>query len=300
MPRQSGRRNHGPAGCARTLAALAPYSPSVRGSYFPTAKARLADRESPSARLSRSRRVPCYAYAVRNTQPTRLAQPPVLDLLFRVIGTEVPADHGYALFGAISRILESDGDRWLHGNAAVGLHTIRGVPGAPGRYLLGEGARFGLRLPPELVARSLALAGRSVELDGCRLRVGVAHTRALMPATTLRSRVVTTRNGLDPARFDSEIARQAAALDIHGRIFRVPRRDERGSAGRDPSRRVVRIRDKRVVGYSLLATELTAEESIRLQEHGLGGRRRMGCGVFVPFQAPPPRRRGDARVRSDR
>jgi CRISPR/Cas system CSM-associated protein Csm4 (group 5 of RAMP superfamily) len=27
-------------------------------------------------------------------------------------------------------------------------------------------------------------------------------------------------------------------------------------------------------------SELTAEESIRLQEHGLGGRRKMGCGVF--------------------
>ena len=213
---------------------------------------------------------------------------PILDILFRVTGTEAPADHGYALFGAISRILENSGDRWLHGNAAIGLHTIRGVPGAPGRYLLGEGSRFGLRLPPELVPRSLKLAGRRIELDGCRLRVGVAQTRALVPATTLRSRIVTTRNGIDPARFDAEIARQAAALDIHGRIFRVPRRDERASAGRDPSRRVVRIRDKRVVGYALLATELTAEESIRLQERGLGGRRRMGCGVFVPVQGASP------------
>ena len=35
--------------------------------------------------------------------------PPVPDILFHVTGAEVPADHGYALFGAISRILESDG-----------------------------------------------------------------------------------------------------------------------------------------------------------------------------------------------
>ena len=62
------------------------------------------------------------------------ATAPVLDILFRVTGTEVPADHGYALFGAISRILESDGDRWLHANPAIGLHTVRGAPGAPGRY----------------------------------------------------------------------------------------------------------------------------------------------------------------------
>ena len=55
----------------------------------------------------------------------------ILDILFRVIGTEVPVDHGYALFGALSRILESDCDRWLHGNAHIGLHTIRGARGAP-------------------------------------------------------------------------------------------------------------------------------------------------------------------------
>ncbi len=223
------------------------------------------------------------------------APAPVLDILFRVIGTEVPADHGYALFGAISRILESDGNRWLHGNLAIGLHTIRGAPGAPGRYVLGERARFGLRLSFELVPRSLKLTGRSIELDGCCLRVGVAQTRALVPATTLHCRIATTRNGHDAARFDAEIARQAAALDLHGRIFRVPRR-EQSRADRDPSRRVVRIRDKRVIGYALLATELTAEESIRLQEYGLGGRRRMGCGVFVPFRARPLRQRTDARV----
>ncbi|MDE0219875.1 MAG: type I-MYXAN CRISPR-associated protein Cas6/Cmx6 [Spirochaetaceae bacterium] len=222
-----------------------------------------------------------------------------LDVLFRVIGAEVPADHGYALFGAISRILEREGDGWMHGNTSVGLHTIRGSPGVPGRYLLGERARFGLRLPAELVPRVLMLAGKSIELDGCRLRIGVPQTRALLPATTLHCRIATTRNGHAPARFDAEIARQAAALDLHGRILRVPLRAPDGAA-RDPSRRVVRIRDKRVIGYALLATELTAHESIRLQEHGLGGRRRMGCGVFVPFRPRLWRPRTDAHGRDDR
>ena len=50
----------------------------------------------------------------------------ILDILFRVIGTEVPADHGYALFGALSRILESDCDRWLHGNAHIGQRPPQG------------------------------------------------------------------------------------------------------------------------------------------------------------------------------
>jgi CRISPR-associated protein Cas6 len=36
-----------------------------------------------------------------------------------------------------------------------------------------------------------------------------------------------------------------------------------------------------VVGYALRVNGLTEEGSIRLQEEGLGGRRRMGCGIFV-------------------
>ena len=206
---------------------------------------------------------------------------PTLDILFRVIGTEVPSDHGYALYGALSRILETEEDQWMHGNPHIGLHTVRGTPLGNGRRLVGPNARLGLRLPSDLLPRSLKLAGKSLDLDGCRLRVGVSETRALIPAATLHCRIATTKNGDDSARFDAEIARQSAALGIQGRVFRVPK-GSGGSDGRDPSRRIVRVKNKRIVGYSVLATELTGEESILLQERGLGGRRRMGCGIFVP------------------
>ncbi len=206
---------------------------------------------------------------------------PTLDILFRVTGTEVPTDHGYSLFGALSRILETENDRWMHGNPHIGLHTIRGPSLGNGRRLIGRNARFGLRLPSDLLPRSLKLAGKSLNLGGCKLRVGVAEARALVPAATLYCRIVTTKNGHDPVRFDAEIARQLTSLGIHGRVLRVPQ-GRAGSGHRDPSRRVVRLRGKRIVGYAMLATELLAEESIRLQELGLGGRRRMGGGVFVP------------------
>lgn len=208
---------------------------------------------------------------------------PTLDILFRVTGAEVPADHGYALFSALSRILETETDRWLHGNLHIGLHTIGGTLLGNGRRLVGPNARLGLRLPSGLLPRSLKLAGKSIDLQGCKLRIGVSETRALVPAAVLHCRIVTTKHGDDPARFDAEIARQLAALGIRGKVFRTPRNTD-GSDSRDPSRRIFRVKDKRIVGYAMLATELTAEESIRLQERGLGGRRRMGCGVFVPFR----------------
>ena len=43
-----------------------------------------------------------------------------------------------------------------------------------------------------------------------------------------------------------------------------------------------RDENKEIVGFAVRVEDLTAEESIGLQEAGIGGRRRFGCGVFIP------------------
>lgn len=40
---------------------------------------------------------------------------PVVDLFFSVMGERIAVDHGYALYGAISRVLGTGAeDSWLH------------------------------------------------------------------------------------------------------------------------------------------------------------------------------------------
>jgi CRISPR-associated endonuclease/helicase Cas3 len=39
------------------------------------------------------------------------------------------------------------------------------------------------------------------------------------------------------------------------------------------------------VGFGLKVRDLCDDDSIKLQERGLGGKRRMGCGIFVPFHS---------------
>ncbi len=82
---------------------------------------------------------------------------------------------------------------------------------------------------------------------------------------------MTTKNGHNEERFKQEITRQLHQLKIKGKF----------TLGK---RRTFKVHGKQVVGYSLLVSELTAEESIVLQEHGLGGRRKMGCGFFEPWR----------------
>jgi CRISPR-associated protein Cas6 len=55
-----------------------------------------------------------------------------------------------------------------------------------------------------------------------------------------------------------------------------------GSKGSLEIRRTLQIRDKTIVGFALEVGGLSIADSIRLQELGLGGRHRFGCGVFVP------------------
>ncbi len=200
---------------------------------------------------------------------------PIIYLSFVLVGTTIPLDHGYALFSALCRVVPA-----LHGDKRIGVHPIRGVRTGPGVLNLTEHSRLRLRLPSEEVASYIALAGRELDMDGHALRVGIPYVESLVPAANLASRLVTFRGALDPPRFEAHARAELSRMGIKAEPSLVP--SERPSLVGQPIRRVLRIRDKRVVGLALRVPGLTAEESVHLQEGGLGGRRRMGCGIFVP------------------
>jgi len=122
------------------------------------------------------------------------------------------------------------------------------------------------------IASWLGLAGKTLEIGGAKVQVGVPEIRALIPATALRSRLVTTKNCQDPTRFEAELNRQMKALGLSDQVIVTIIK-----------RRTVRIHEKEVVGYEVVLEGLSAEESIAIQTAGLGGRRHMGCGIFVAY-----------------
>ena len=95
---------------------------------------------------------------------------PVVDLYFHVQGKQVPVDHGYALYGAISRTFQAlqnnSEENWLHGADNVGLLALRGSYQGSGKLLLNQHARFGFRLPAALIPQALQLAGKCLDLNG--------------------------------------------------------------------------------------------------------------------------------------
>ncbi len=211
---------------------------------------------------------------------------PVVDLAFALHVATIPADHGYQLYAAISRHLPT-----IHGDEAVGIHPIRGQLVGQRRLALTRASRLVLRLPATRIPEAIRLAGRSLDLDGAHLLVGVPSTRPLLAGPSLVSRLVVIRGFTEDEAFLDAARRQLAERRIAGSAALIPRHRSGPVEGRTGSRsavvrRTLRIRDRDVVGFAVRVDGLRAEDSLHLQAGGLGGRRRFGCGIFLPVPTP--------------
>ena len=190
---------------------------------------------------------------------------PYVDLAFRLNGSAISVDHGYALYAALSQAVPE-----IHQTTNIGVQPIRGAYSGNGKLQLSDSSRLILRLPDIALRPYLKLAGKRLKVDECPLYVGVPEVRLLLPAARLRARLVTIKGFLQEEEFLAAAMRQLQQLGVHGRAHLG-------------ERRTLRVKDKQVVGFETFVTQLTAEESLDIQEDGLGGRRKMGCGVFVPW-----------------
>lgn len=191
-----------------------------------------------------------------------------VELRFPVLGTALSSDHGYALFAAISRLIpEAHGADWL------AVETVPGTARGDGAIHLNERARLKMRLPQDRLALMMKLAGRRLDVDGNAIRLGVPQVFLLKPSADLYARCVTIKKFTEPEPFLDAVARKLDEMGIKGE-------PELGN------RRAFRVGSHTIVGFGLSLHELSDEGSIVLQERGLGGRRHMGCGFFVPVHKP--------------
>lgn len=211
---------------------------------------------------------------------------PMIDLSFRISGESLPLDHGYLLYSSLSKMEPN-----LHQADWLGIHPINGIPAAPARLGLTQWSRLRFRLPADNIAKLIRLAGKRLALSygGRRtsLTIGVPEVYLLEPAADLFSRYVTIKlsetekTDQSPNRemFSAAVRKQLEGMNIRGDVWID---DARDSHDREYSRRVIHIKQKAIVCYSVYVRNLSEEDSLRLQETGVGGRRRMGCGLFIP------------------
>lgn len=183
------------------------------------------------------------------------------DVAFAVSGETVDAAYAEALYAALVRQLQ-----WLDQEPAAGVFPIRGLSQTAGGLMIGGRTRVVLRVPAERVADCERLRGHSVDLPR-PVRFGAATARDLLPFPVLYARLVITGAEAE-AEFLADVQAELQTLDIDSEVI-VGRRGE------------LQLGTRREIGYSLMLHGLTTEESIRMQEHGVGRHRKLGCGLFV-------------------
>lgn len=200
----------------------------------------------------------------------------IVDLSFKVSCRSLPLDHAYALSTALLQALP-----WLANEADAGIHLIHGAesgngwlrPEGPGEVLyLSRRTRITLRLPNARVEHAKALQGETLDIDGNPLTLGDTSIRKLSQLTTLFARHLMADDVDDEAAF-----LEAAAGLLQGKGIRV----KKMMAGR---KHEIRLPDRVLATRSLMIDGLDVEESVRLQQQGLGPGRKIGCGLFLPHK----------------
>ena len=100
--------------------------------------------------------------------------------------------------------------------------------------------------------------------------MGSAKQRALLAATTLHTHMVESK--LDEVAFLAEMKTQLQQMNISCNLICDKHRKVRGA-------------EQTLSGFGLVLHDLKALASLQIQRTGLGGSRKFGCGIFVPFKA---------------
>jgi CRISPR-associated protein Cas6 len=206
----------------------------------------------------------------------------IVELHFSIIGQSLPVRHGYQLYAALSQALPA-----IHAaDAALSIGPISGDYLGKGLLRLNQRSRLRVRTPAKDIGTLLPLAGQAFELGGHKIRLGVPNVRALLPSPALGARLVMMKiHGIaspTPEGFLNAVRRRMDEHSIKGELHLPFRRF--GPQTGHPYRRVLRVKEYTLVGYALQVTGLSSEDSIRLQANCPFGKRRMGCGFFVPLK----------------
>lgn len=206
-----------------------------------------------------------------------LAEPgDAIDVMFALSGaTVIPVDHAYALSQAVIAALP-----WLTKIEGAGLHLIRGADSGNGwqrpegeqeLLYLARRTRLKLRIPRAYVTEAAGLTGTDLEISGQRFTVGSTVVREIAPAGALYAHHVVDTESDEPAFLESAVA------EFH----KLGVACKKMLCGKSRS---LALPDDRVRTRSLMVADMSSAESVVLQCRGLGPRRLLGCGLFVPHK----------------
>lgn len=204
----------------------------------------------------------------------------VVDLVFDIQCRELPVDHAHDLASAVCERLGPLGD-----DARFGVHNIhlagsqngweRPDPNLGQRLILSRRTKLTIRTPKAHAdAIEQELRDAEIEIDGCALIIKGAKRKLLSSQGTVFSRYV----ALEPGEDADEMAfMQRIATHLRERGIQI----KKALCGKTTE---IAGPDGAVKTRSIMLAGLAPEESVRVQQEGIGPLRFMGCGIFLPHK----------------
>jgi CRISPR-associated protein Cas6 len=205
----------------------------------------------------------------------------VVDLLFDIQCRELHVDHVHTLSEALKRRLpwlaEEDGEIGIHALHVAGSQNgwERPDPELGQKLQLSRRTKLVIRVPKARIEQiRQELNGVTLDIAGCAMTVGQAKIRKLSSQGTIFARHIV----LEPGEAEDEDRFMQRIVDeLKSRGIRV-RKALCGRTGH------IDTPDGPVATRSLMLAELDPEESVELQQQGLGPLRDKGCGIFLPHK----------------
>jgi CRISPR-associated protein Cas6 len=202
----------------------------------------------------------------------------ILDLSFATKCTELPIDHAWALSKSIVKELP-----WLKDEKLAGIHQIHVAESGNGwerpENVLEETlrpshrTRLVLRIPKTRLKDAEVLNGKTISIDGYPLTIKKPRKKPLVNASVVFSRYVLSDINEDENTFLTRMAEEVQAI--------TGENVKKMLCGKSY---LLRTPEGELLTRHLMVADQTNDSSIQLQQHGLGGERLLGCGLFLPHK----------------
>lgn len=207
-----------------------------------------------------------------------------VDVVFPVSGDALPAQQGYVLYAALSKMIPASHDAGNHFfMGTIPCEKIESV--GTSRYRIVKDASLRFRCRVTFLPHLLMLAGASLDIHGHEIRLGNPTPFRLQAHPELYARIVIIKGFEDAESFQDAVQRQLAHIGVEASIM-IPSDPKTGL----PQRKILKIKKQTIVGFPVVLSGLTPEASLLVQANGVGGKSKMGAGMF---QAVRPLTRQD-------
>lgn len=160
------------------------------------------------------------------------------------------------------------------------MATIGGTLNDRREILLTGYSRLRVRTNWEQIPLFLQLVQKLLKVGKHSLVLEPPEIHPICPSRTLKARIVVIKGFEEPEPFISAVKYHLQKLGINNSEAYIPT-DDLGK----PERKILRIHQYKVVGFSVVVTDLNPLDSITLQINGCGGKPKMGCGFFSPVSS---------------